>query len=65
VETSGIIGADGVFINIVRQIGSMDLLQRLIQVLGAVYINTLVFYRYPREAMTKLDTHMFQKGAFG
>jgi hypothetical protein len=65
VETSGIIRANGIFVNIIPKIGSIELLQRFIQVLAAVYIYAILLDYHTGKALAKLDIHIFQKRAFG
>ena len=64
-EPSGIFRTNGEFINIVPQIGSIKLLQRLIQVLGAVYLDSILFNHHPEKALAELDIHIFQERTIG
>ncbi len=62
-ETGRIVGANGILFKIILQIGSVKLLQRLIQVLRTVYINAVLLDHHPGKALAILDIHIFQKGA--
>jgi hypothetical protein len=64
-KTRGIVNADGIFINIVLQVGGIKLFQRSGQVTGAVYVNTIIPDHHPGKALAVLDIHILQKGTFG
>jgi hypothetical protein len=53
----------GIFVKIVLKIGSIKLLQGFIQILGAVYIDSIIFDHHSRKPLAKLDVHVLQKGA--
>jgi len=60
-ESGGIFSTNRIFVEIVLQIGSIELLQGLIQVLRAVYIDAILLYHHPRKSLAILGIHVFQE----
>jgi hypothetical protein len=64
-KASSIIRANRKLVNVILQKSRVKFFQRLIQIPGAVDIDTVIFDYHPREALAILDIHIFRIGAPG
>jgi hypothetical protein len=65
VESGGIFGTYRIFLEIVRQIGGIELFQRSVQVSGTVDKYAVFLKHHPGETLAELDVHIFEKRAVG